>query len=140
MLPANAGIASIHDAIDTAPSGTSWLSGILTSVAHDATDRGTTIALALATLSLCIGISLLYRWHARFFLGLAIVVSGGYWIVGQGFGGVLTGQATDPGTAPVMILVGSMLLAREPRRELSAHERLGHSRIRSTSLRPGKQA
>jgi mannose/cellobiose epimerase-like protein (N-acyl-D-glucosamine 2-epimerase family) len=36
---------------------------------------------------------------------------------------VLTGQATDPGSAPVMMLIASMLLAREHRRELSARDR-----------------
>jgi hypothetical protein len=32
-----------------------------------------------------------------------------------GFGGVFTGQATDLGSAPVMILLASMLLAQEQR-------------------------
>ena len=123
LLPANIGAASIHDAIAAAPAGTSWLSRILTSLAHAATGRGTTIALALATVSVCIGASLLYRWHTRFFLGLAIAVSASYWIAGQGFGGVLTGQATDPGSGPVMMLIALMLLAREQRRELSARDR-----------------
>jgi hypothetical protein len=35
---------------------------------------------------------------------------------------VFTGQATDPGSAPVTILIASMLLAREGQRELSARE------------------
>jgi hypothetical protein len=113
LLPANDAAGSTHDAIAAAPSGAGWLSGILASVAHGATGRGTTIAVALAALSACIGISLLYRWHTRVFLGLAIGVSAGYWVVGQGLGGVFTGQATDPGTSPVMILIASMLLARE---------------------------
>jgi hypothetical protein len=143
LLPANNGAASIHDAIAAAPAGTSWLSRILTSLAHATTGRGTTIALALAAVSICIGASLLQRWHTSFFLGLAIAVSASYWIAGQGFGGVLTGQATDPGTAPVMILIASMLLAREHRRELSARERFASAapqrapnrRARSTAAR-----
>jgi hypothetical protein len=113
LLPANDAAGSTHDAIAAAPSGARWLSGILSSVAHGATGRGTTIALAFAALSACIGISLLYRWHTTVFLGLAIGVSAGYWVIGQGLGGVFTGQATDPGTAPVMIVIASMLLARE---------------------------
>lgn len=140
LLPANDGAASIHDAIATAPAGAGWLSSILTWLAYAATGRGTLIAAALATVSLCIALSLPYGWQTRFFLGLAIAVSASYWIVGQGFGGVLTGRATDPGSAPVMTLIASMLLALEHRREVSAHERLGHRRIRSASLRPGKQA
>ncbi len=113
LLPANDGNTSTQNAISTAPAGARWLSGILTSVAHAATGHGTTIALALAAASVSIGVSLLYRWHTRFFLGLAIALSAGYWIVGQGFGGVFSGRATDPGTAPLMILIASLLLARE---------------------------
>lgn len=113
LLPANDGPGSAHDAIATAPTGARWLSGILSSVAHGAAGRGTTIALVFAAISASIGISVLYRWHATAFLGLAIGVSAGYWVVGQGLGGVFTGQATDPGTAPVMIVTASLLLARE---------------------------
>lgn len=122
LLPANDGAASMHDTIAAAPAGAGWLSGILTSVAHAASGRGTTSAVALATVSVCIGVSFPYRWHTKFFLGLAIAVSAGYWIVGQGFGGVFTGQATDPGSGPVMILIASMLFAQEPKRELSGRE------------------
>lgn len=113
LLPANDAAGSAHDAIATAPSGAPWLSGILSSAARGATGRGTTIALLLAAVSAGIGVSLLYRWHVRLFLWVAIGVSAGYWVVGQGLGGVFTGQATDPGTAPVMIVIASMLLARE---------------------------
>ena len=81
-------------------------------------------ALALAAASVFIGVSLLYRWHARFFLGLAIALSAGYWIVGQGFGGVFSGRATDPGTAPLMILIASLLLARERNPKRSRCDRL----------------
>jgi hypothetical protein len=122
LLPANDGAASTHDAITAVPSGTAWLSGILTSVAHAAAGGGTTIALVLAAVSLSIGISLLKRWHPTFFLCVAIAVSAGYWIVGQGFGGVLTGQATDPGSAPVMILIASTLLALERRHQPPVRE------------------
>jgi hypothetical protein len=140
LLPANDGAASIHDAIATTPAGAGWLSSTLTWLAHAATGRGTAIALALATVSVCIGLSLPYGWHTRFFLGLAITVSASYWIAGQGFGGLLTGQATDPGSAPVLTLIASMLLAQEHRREPSAHQPLAHNHIPCASLRPGKQA
>jgi hypothetical protein len=113
LLPANDAPGSTHDAIATAPSGVRWLSGIMSSAAHGATGRGTAIALALAAVSACIGVGVLYGWHARFFLGLAIGVSAAYWVVGQGLGGIFTGQATDPGTGSVMIVIAAMLLAGE---------------------------
>lgn len=123
LLPANDDAASVHDAIAAAPAGPGWLARILSSLAHQAAGRGTAIALTLAVASVCIGASFLYGRHTRFFLGLAIAVSAGYWIAGQGFGGVLTGQATDPGTGAVAILVATMLLAREPRPEYSRRAR-----------------
>jgi hypothetical protein len=135
LLPANDGAASTHDSIVTAPSGAGWLSGLMAFVARSATGHGTAIALAFAVVSLSIGVSLLYTWHTRIFLGLAIAVSAGYWIVGQGFGGVFTGQATDLGSAPVMILVASLLLAGEPRRA-TARERfapMSHRTARSVA-------
>jgi hypothetical protein len=112
LLPANDGRASAHDAIATAPSGTNWLSALLKSAAQATTGRGTTIALGLSALSIMIGASLLYKWHTRLFLALAIVVSIAYWVVGQGFGGVFTGQATDLGSAPVMVVAATMLLVQ----------------------------
>jgi hypothetical protein len=127
LLPANDAAGSTHDAIAAAPSGAGWLSGILTSVARGATGRGTMIALGFAAVSACIGFSFLYRWHTTTFLALAIAVSAGYWVVGQGFGGAFTGQATDPGTAPVMIVIASMLLARERTRR--ANRRAGPSAV-----------
>jgi hypothetical protein len=123
LLPANDTATSTHDAIATAPSGAGWLSETLTFVARAVAGRGTAVALALAAVSVSIGLSALYRWHTRFFLALAIAVSAGYWIVGQGIGGVFTGQATDPGSGPVMIIIASMLVAQEHDRELTARER-----------------
>jgi hypothetical protein len=137
LLPANDGAGSTHDAIATTPSGAGWLSGLLTSVEHGVIGRGTTIALVLAAVSAGIGASLLYGWHVRLFLALAIAVSAGYWVVGQGFGGVFTGQATDPGSAAVMIVIASMLLATEhPRRPTPLRRFVpwrGHAGLRAYS-------
>ena len=135
LLPANDAAGSTHDAIATAPSGVRWLSGILSSAAHGTAGRGTTIALGLAVVSACIGVGVLCGWHARFFLGLAIGVSAVYWVIGQGLGGIFTGQATDPGSGPVMIVIGSMLLAAEHTRTSAPLERVvrwrGHRGLRA---------
>ncbi|MFZ0090903.1 MAG: hypothetical protein WAL63_15440 [Solirubrobacteraceae bacterium] len=113
LLPANDGAEAAHDAIVAVPSGAGWLSNVLSSAAKVTAGRGTTIAIAMATLSIAIGVSVVCSWHARLFLALAIVISIGYWSIGQGLGGVFTGQATDVGTAPVMILIASICFARE---------------------------
>ncbi len=113
LLPANDGAEAVHDAIAAVPSGAAWLSNVLAAAAKVTAGRGTTIAIAMATLSVAIGVSILCGWHTRAFLALAIAISIGYWSVGQGFGGVFTGQATDVGAAPVMILIASIWSARE---------------------------
>lgn len=113
LLPANDGAGSLHDAIAGAPSGAHWLSGLLGSAASATSGRGTMIAIGLATVSAAIGLSLPSGYHARLFLVLAMVISLCFWIIGQGLGGVLTGQATDVGTAPLMALTAALLLARE---------------------------
>ena len=113
LLPANDGAGSLHDAIASAPSGAHWLSGLLGSAASATSGLGTMIAIGLAVVSAAIGLSLASRYHARLFLVVAIVISLCFWIIGQGLGGVLTGQATDVGTAPLMALTAALLLARE---------------------------
>jgi hypothetical protein len=94
-------------------------------------------ALGLAAVSAAIGISALYRWHTKFFLALAIAVSACYWTVGQDFGGVFTGQATDPGTAPVVVLVASLLLAREGARS-PGQRRVGARARSAPAPQPGR--
>ncbi|HLH64337.1 MAG TPA: hypothetical protein VKV27_01420 [Solirubrobacteraceae bacterium] len=123
LSPANDGASAVHDAIATAPSGVGWLSSVLSFAARITAGQGTTIAVALALLSATIGVAVLRSWHAKAFLGLAIAISVLYWIVGQGLGGVFTGQATDVSTAPLMILIAAILLARGRVSELGEQRR-----------------
>ncbi|HUD11907.1 MAG TPA: hypothetical protein VMS08_05840, partial [Candidatus Saccharimonadia bacterium] len=44
-------------------------------------------------------------WPRKIALCTGIVVSLVFWTVGQSFGGIFTGLATDPGTAPLVILL-----------------------------------
>jgi hypothetical protein len=119
LLPASDGSGSVHDAIASAPSGTGWLTGLLHATANATTGRGTAIAIAMAALSAAIAVSILTRTAQRTFLGVAIALSLVFWVVGQGVGGIFAGGATDVSTAPLVILMGSILLAqtRLPRRE-----------------------
>jgi hypothetical protein len=124
LLPANDGAGSLHDAIASAPSGAHWLSTLLGSAASATSGLGTIIAIGLAMVSAAIGLSLPSRYHERLFLVLAMLLSLCFWIIGQGLGGVLTGQATDVGTAPLMALTAALLLARERTERFSVSARL----------------
>lgn len=70
---------------------------------------GDPLALGLAVVEAAIGLAVLRRFHPRLFLGLGIALSILFWIGGQNFGGLLTGQATDPGSGPLLVLLALAL-------------------------------
>lgn len=109
LLPANNNPGGVHDAIAGAPSGADLLSRVLDTAAAATSAHGTTIAISLAAASAMIGLAVLYGWCPRTLLATEISLSVLYWILGQGLGGVLTGRATDVGTAPLMIMIALMM-------------------------------
>jgi hypothetical protein len=129
LFPANDGGSSVHDTIAEVPSGAGWLTDTLNSAASATSGLGTAIAVAMAIVSCAIGIALWRGWHVATFLSISIAVSLIFWVFGQGFGGVLTGEATDVGSAPLMILFAAMLLAVTPR---------AGSRVAHQSVPPGR--
>ncbi len=92
-----------------APAGASWLSGVEHWAASATTGNGVWLALLLASLSAAIGVSVAANWHPRPFLLVAVALNLIYWAVGEGFGGIFTGHATDPNTGPLFILFAAVL-------------------------------
>lgn len=133
LLPANQAPGSVHDAIASTPSGADWLATTLRAVAHMAAGQGTSIALTAAGLSTLIAVSALAGAAQRSFVALGVVVSMVFWVVGQGFGGVLSGTATDVSTGPLVILMGCILLADIDRISTGAKQ----APILSLARRPG---
>lgn len=91
-------------AINSAPSGMSWLSSFQDWVANGAKGNGLVIALVLGLLSAAIGIAVAANWHPKPFLALAVLLSLAFWVLGQGFGGIFAGGATDPNAGPLFVL------------------------------------
>lgn len=110
LAPANRGPGAVQSAIASVPTGAGWLDHIVVWAASATAGDGTPIAILMAVLSAAIACAVLAEIDAGLFLGLAIVISLVFWIVGQGLGGVFTGQATDVNSAPLMMLIASMLL------------------------------
>ena len=54
------------------------------------------------------------NWRAKQFLILATVLNLIYWVVGQGFGGIFAGGATDPNAGPLFIVLPRAVHARRP--------------------------
>jgi hypothetical protein len=100
---------AISKAINGAPSGMSWLTSIQNSFTTATLGHGLVIGLALAAASAAIGIAVARNWRARAFLALAIVLNIGYWILGQGFGGIFAGGATDLNSGPLFVLLAYAL-------------------------------
>jgi len=93
--------------------------------------------LLLALASAAIGVAVGVNWHARPFLAAGILLNVAYWVVGQGFGGILTGQATDPNAGPLFVLLAVELYMLTPH----PARRRGRSRRRAgASLSPAPSA
>jgi hypothetical protein len=117
LLPANSSANAISNQISSAPSNMSWLTSLQTHAAHVAKDNGLLIAFALAAISVAIGIAVADDWQAWTFLWLAIYLNVTYWVIGQGFGGIPTGTATDPNAGPLFILLACTLFPLLPTRQ-----------------------
>jgi len=98
-------------AIEAAPSGMSWLSEVQKWAAEGAKGNGLVIALVLAALSVAIGLSVALNWHPRQFIITSFVLNLIYWVLGQGFGGIIQGGATDPNAGLLFALLGWAMLA-----------------------------
>lgn len=120
LLPANDSAGAIHDALGNVPTGAGWLTSLVADAASATAGHGTIIALVLAAVSGLIAFAVARDWHMRTFLWISIAVASVVWVFGEGFGGVLTGQATDVNSGPLLMLLAGLLLAasriaREPR-------------------------
>lgn len=102
---------AITSAINAAPSGMSWLSTVQNWAASAASGNGVPIAFVASAASLTIGLGVAVGWHARTLLKLSVVLSLAYWVLGQGFGGIVQGGATDPNSGPLFVLLACVLYA-----------------------------
>ena len=110
LLQASSAANATRNMIDAAPSGMSWLSSMQDGFASVAQGNGLIIALVLAALSALIGLGVAFNRAARQLLLVSIALQLLYWMLGQGFGGIFQGHATDPNAALPFILLAYTLL------------------------------
>ena len=108
------GADGIRNAINAAPSGMSWLSSVQDWFATAAKGNGTLIAIVLAAASAGIGVAVAVGWRPKLFLGLAIGLNLLYWVVGQGFGGIPQGGATDPNAGLLFVVFACAMYSLVP--------------------------
>jgi hypothetical protein len=94
--------AAITGGNDGAPG---WLVRLDTSIATWTTHHGAAVVIALVVSEALIGAGALHRRTRGPALGAGFVLALAIWIVGQDFGQLFTGQATDPNTAPIIALL-----------------------------------
>jgi hypothetical protein len=101
LLPANSGGDATRSAIEAAPAGTAWLAALHRAAAAAAAGHGTAIALTLALASTANGVAAAIDRRRSAFLALGAALNLAYWVLGQGFGGVLTRlfDGSERGTA-----------------------------------------
>ncbi len=114
LLGVNSTANATTTLINAAPSGMSWLTTVQDGAANAAQGNGLIIALVLAFASFAIGLAVARNWHARAFLIAAIILNLAYWVLGQGFGGIFNGGATDPNAGPLFVLLACALYALVP--------------------------
>jgi hypothetical protein len=89
-----------------------WLAAIGRHVAVLIAQRGLATSVMLAAVLMLIGVAVwLPRPATRAALVLAIALAAVIWVIGEAFGGIFTGQGTDPNTGP---LLGLLALAFWP--------------------------
>jgi len=101
--------SAISESVKAAPSGMSWLSTLQEWITKGLHGNGVGLAIVLALLSAAIGIAVAVNWRPKTFLTIAIVLNLIYWVVGQGFGGMFEGGATDPNAGPLFIVLSVAL-------------------------------
>jgi hypothetical protein len=109
LLQASASANAIHDMINSAPSGMSWLSSVQDGFASITKGNGFIFAALLAALSAVIALGVGFNWRAKELLIVSAVLQVIFWLAGQGLGGIFAGGATDPNAAPLFILLAAAM-------------------------------
>jgi hypothetical protein len=114
LLAVNSSANATYNLIKAAPAGAGWLASLQNGAMNVTKGHGLIIAVVMAVLSVLIGLAVAFSWRPRTFLGIAIALNLIYWVVGQGFGGILLGNATDPNAGPLFVLLSVALYSLVP--------------------------
>jgi hypothetical protein len=106
LLPASTNGGALSAALRDAASGQpGWLAHMQLSVAHALGNGGTSVAVVAAVLSFVIGFGPLIARRPTIFLIAGVAVALDFWVLGEAFGQIFSGMATDPNTGPLLVLL-----------------------------------
>ncbi|MGH9079446.1 MAG: hypothetical protein ACRDYE_05080 [Acidimicrobiales bacterium] len=112
VLPSNAQSGAMAGQLKTNASMVpSWLASLDRGLASGVHALGSWAVIVTVTIELAVGLLVLRPGPLRAIaLWTGITVAGLYWGAGQSFGQLFSGQATDPDTGPLVILLGLVAL------------------------------
>ena len=122
LQPANRAPQALHDTITGMAGGEpGWLAAIENHAAALAAGQGLAASIALGTafMLIAIGVYLPAR-AARTTLVLAVVMAAVIWVIGEAFGMILAGGATDPNSGPLLALLA---VAYWPAKTMTGYEK-----------------
>jgi hypothetical protein len=122
-LPMNNTGADVSSAILTF-GGPDWLASFQASLAGWVSHHGVAAVVALVAVEALIGLAALSRRTVAVSAAVGLLALLAIWVVGQDFGQLYTGQATDPNTALVATVMAGALLAGHYRRPREYADRL----------------
>jgi hypothetical protein len=108
-LPPNNTGADLAGQITAFP-GPSWLASVQNSLARFVTHHGVAAVVVVAAVEVLIGLAALRRTTLRLSAAAGLLALLAIWVIGQDFGQVYSGQATDPNTGAIAVLVAVALL------------------------------
>jgi hypothetical protein len=119
VLPMNNSGADVASALQ-ADGSPSWLAGFNSSLAGWITRHGLLVVVMLVAAELLIGLAVLYRKTVSVGATVGLLVALAIWVIAQNFGQLYTGQATDPNTLPLVVLMALALITGYSRTEPAA--------------------
>ncbi len=110
LRPADRSPSALHDLVAGNAGGEAgWVAATLRWGASGLAHHGTEVSIATAVAFALVAVFGIAPFGRRPALALAVVLSLLIWVFGEAFGEIATGQATDPNTGPLLILLGVAL-------------------------------
>jgi len=128
LLPGNSAASTIGD--ELAMNGSmspGWLAGFDGWIGSGVHTMGRGAGVFIVGVELAIGLAAWQQGRLRRpGIWTGIVLTGVYWAAGQSFGALFSGQATDPSTGPLVMLIGLAALSTTPGSAFPPDEIRGH--------------
>jgi hypothetical protein len=111
LLPSQRGTAALHDQLGSANGTPGWLTSLHHLAGTVLSHAGSVPFIALVAVMVLIGVGGLAgrRWRTAAAVAGAVVATT-FWVLGQNIGQLYSGQATDPNTGPLIVLMALALV------------------------------